>query len=327
MRCLVTGSAGFIGSHLVDRLIDEGHYVVGMDNLSTGRRENCKHLTGNKRFEFVNDDVAMLRKEKIFKEGFDWIFHLAGKADLIPSIENPGEYHRVNVNGTFMILQMARNFGCKKFIYAASSTCYGIPENFPTSEVDECHPEHPYGLTKYVGEQYVLHYGQVYKLPVVSLRLFNVYGMRARTSGTYGAVFGVFLSQIANKKPLTVVGDGTQRRDFTHVSDVVEAFVKAAESNHTGIFNVGSGNPHSINELIRLMGGVEIESLPWRPGEPKITYADTKKIYRLLRWVPQMKFEDGVRAMLRNLDIWKDAPLWDKESIKRATKDWMRYLS
>lgn len=328
MKALVTGSAGFLGSHLVDLLLDEGHEVMGLDDLSTGTRRNFVHLSGRKRFEFVNDDISRLRKEKIFRDGFDWIFHLAGKADLIPSIKNPGDYHSTNVNGTIAVLEMAKHFGCKKFLYAASSTCYGIPEEYPSSEEDELRPMHPYGLTKYVGEQYVMHWARVYKIPAISLRLFNVYGLRSRTNGNYGAVFGVFLSQLANNKAFTVVGDGKQKRDFTFVSDVARAFYQAAQSSFSHeIFNVGSGRPRSIMELVNLLNPVnEIEYLPKRPGEPDMTYADISKIKKLLKWEPLIEFEAGVEIMKRNCELWRGAPLWDKSSIQRATQDWFSHL-
>ncbi len=327
-KCLVLGGAGFIGSHLADRLIEDGHDVTVIDDLSTGKRENIVTLLKHKNFTMHREDLTSLTREKIFQKGFDWIFHLAGRADLIPSIKNPAEYHNVNVNGTLVALEMAKLFGCEKFVYAASSTCYGIPEEYPSSEEDDCYPEHPYGLTKHVGEQYVMHWAKVYKVPAISLRLFNVFGLRSRTNGNYGAVFGVFLSQLANNKPFTVVGDGTQKRDFVYVRDVVDAFVEVANSNFTReTFNIGSGRPRSINELVHLLNPVaEIEYLPKRPGEPEMTYADTSRIKKLLKWEPKTSFEEGVEIMRRNKDLWKNAPLWDKKSIQRATQSWFEHL-
>jgi UDP-glucose 4-epimerase len=185
---------------------------------------------------------------------------------------------------------------------------------------------YPYALTKYLGEQYVMHWAQVYKLPCVSLRLFNVFGPRSRTSGAYGAVFGVFLAQKISGKAFTVVGDGTQTRDFTFVADVVDAFATAAASDVSGeIFNVGSGDTYSVNRLVEQLGG-EVEYIPKRPGEPDCTFADTKKIQEALDWRPRVSFEEGVTVMLKNIELWRKAPVWSKDSIAEATEDWFEYL-
>lgn len=195
----------------------------------------------------------------------------------MPSIVNPEDYFQVNVEGTFRALQLSRELGVKRFLYAASSTCYGIPDTYPTPESAPCKPEHPYALTKLMGEEMVMHWQKVYQLPTLSLRLFNVYGPRSRTTGAYGAVFGVFLKQKLAGVPFTVVGDGTQTRDFTFVSDVASAFLAAAKSDAQGeIFNVGSGHSYAVNRLVELLGG-EKEFIPRRPGEPDCTFADTQK--------------------------------------------------
>ena len=177
--------------------------------------------------------------------GIDWVFHLAALADRDPSIEKPEAYFQSNVVGSFNVAKLSAENNVKRVVYAASSSCYGIPKSFPTSEDAGCDPKYPYALTKYLGEQIMMHWNSVYDLPVVCLRLFNVYGPRARTSGTYGAVFGVFLAQKLAGAPFTIVGDGTQTRDFTFVSDVCQAFLTAAESELAGeIMNVGSGNTY-----------------------------------------------------------------------------------
>jgi UDP-glucose 4-epimerase len=185
---------------------------------------------------------------------------------------------------------------------------------------------YPYAMSKYVGEQLALHWGQVYGLPVVSLRLFNVYGPRARTGGTYGAVFGVFLAQKLAGRPFTVVGDGEQTRDFTFVTDVAEAFVAAAASNLTHqVLNVGSGGTYSVNHLVELLGG-EVVHLPKRPGEPDCTFADTTRVRTLLGFAPKVAFADGVAIMLEKIADWRHAPVWDERSIAEATTTWFRYL-
>jgi UDP-glucose 4-epimerase len=323
---LVTGGAGFIGSHLVDRLLADGHDALVLDNFSTGRLENLKHHGKNPRLVIHRADISQHEEIAPFFEGIEWVFHLAALADIVPSIQRPLAYHKANVDGTLSVLEASRAAGVKRFVYAASSSCYGLPDVFPTPETAAIRPMYPYALTKYLGEQYVMHWQQTYRLPCLSLRLFNVFGPRARTSGTYGAVFGVFLAQKLAGKPLTVVGDGTQTRDFTFVSDVVNAFLTAASSEIQGeVFNVGSGDTYSINHLVELLQA-EAVHIPKRPGEPDCTFADTTKITRQLDWHPTVRFEDGVKIMLQQIDHWRDAPVWDPQSIAAATRDWFAHL-
>jgi UDP-glucose 4-epimerase len=326
MKCVVTGGAGFIGSHLVDRLLHDGHEVVAIDNFVIGRPENLSSHARSTRLKMVRADVTDLEAIRPHFDGIDWVFHLAALADIVPSIEAPIPYHRSNVDGTVNVLEAARYANIKRLVYAASSSCYGIPDVYPTPESAETRPMYPYALSKYLGEQCVIHWSKVYKLPAVSLRLFNVFGPRHRTTGTYGAVFGVFLAQKLAGKPFTVVGDGEQTRDFTFVSDVADAFVIAARSNISGeIFNVGSDNTYSVNRLVELLGGDKVH-IPKRPGEPDCTYADISKIRQMLQWKPKVRFEDGVAAMLGSISQWSDAPLWTVDKIADATKDWFRYL-
>ena len=327
MRALVTGGAGFIGSHLAERLLAEGHQVAVLDNLAAGRLKNLSHLRDREGLSVHRADVADLDSIRPFFEGVDWVFHLAALADIVPSIVSPLAYHRANVGGTASVLEASRGAKVRRFIYAASSSCYGFPKIFPTPETAEIRPQYPYALTKYVGEQYVLHWGRVYGLPVLSLRLFNVYGPRSRTSGAYGAVFGVFLAQKLHGEPFTVVGDGTQSRDFTFVSDVVEAMVMAARSDlRQEALNVGSGKTSAVNRLVELLGG-QVVHVPKRPVEPDRTHADISRIERLLGWQPRVSFEDGVRVMLENIEYWREAPLWTPEAIAEATRAWFQHLS
>jgi UDP-glucose 4-epimerase len=252
---------------------------------------------------------------------------MAALADVVPSIEAPRDYYEVNVSGTFNVLECSKEAGVKRFLYTASSSCYGIPENYPTSEDAPIQPQYPYALTKLLGEELVMHWEQVYKIPCLSLRLFNVYGPRARTTGTYGAVFGVFLTQKLNNKPMTVVGNGSQTRDFTFVKDVARAFLAGAESSVSGeIFNVGSGNHYSVNRIVELLSGDSV-NIPKRPGEPDCTFADTTKIEKMLRFKAETPFEEGVKQLLENIDDFREAPLWDPSSIEDATKTWFQYLS
>jgi UDP-glucose 4-epimerase len=326
MRCIVTGAAGFIGSHLVDDLLADGHSVLGIDDLSTGRTRNLAAASLNPAFQFLEKNIRHVSKDDLALGSCDWFFHLAGRADLVPSIVNPEDYFQVNVEGTFRVLQLARELGVKRFLYAASSTCYGIPDKYPTPETSHCKPEHPYALTKLMGEEMVMHWHRVYQLPAVSLRLFNVYGPRSRTTGAYGAVFGVFLRQKLAGVPFTVVGDGSQTRDFTFVSDVASAFVSTAKSNISGeIMNVGSGHTYAVNRLVELLSG-EKTYIPRRPGEPDCTFADTAKIRARVGWQPSVPLEQGVARMLEVIDDWRDAPLWNEQSIAQATADWFKHL-
>lgn len=323
---MVTGGAGFIGSHLVERLLHEGHNVTVLDNFSTGKPQNIAHLKSHPCLCVHRVDVADLGAVQPLLVGANWVFHLAALADIVPSIQRPLDYYRSSVTGTAAVVEASRLAGVQRFVYAASSSCYGIPDVYPTPETAEMRPQYPYALTKYLGEQLVMHWSRVYKLPSVSLRLFNVFGPRARTSGTYGAVFGVFLAQKLAGKPLTVVGDGKQTRDFTFVTDVAEAFITAARSDISGeVFNVGSGGTYSVNRIVELIEGRVIH-IPKRPGEPDCTFADTEKIGRLLGWKPRVSFEEGVRLMLENIDYWREAPVWDPETIEEATRDWFAYL-
>ncbi|MCE7505303.1 SDR family oxidoreductase [Polynucleobacter sp. IMCC30063] len=325
MRAIVTGGAGFIGSHLVDSLLKKNISVIVIDNLSTGNLNNIEHFKNN--IEFVNADIGESGSWQSKFKNIDWVFHLAALADIVPSIKNPDAYFQSNVIGTFNVLQASLASKVKKLIYSASSSCYGIPDKYPTPEDSKINPQYPYALTKRLGEELVMHWSQVYKLPAISLRFFNVYGPRSRTSGTYGAVLGVFLAQKLAGKPLTIVGSGEQTRDFTYVTDITSAIISAAESpiSHD-IFNVGSGSTISINSLAKLLSDNTVH-IPKRPGEPDNTYADIKRITSELNWTPKVNINSGIKLVLENIDYWKDAPVWTPESISDATRDWFKYLS
>ena len=326
---VVTGGAGFIGSHLVDRLLATGSRDVRViDNFSNGTRRNLEHHAGNARLEIVEADLADFAGARGLFDGAERVFHFAALADIVPSIEKPEAYFRANVDGTFNALRQSALAGVSRFLYAASSTCYGIPDEYPTSEAAPIRPQYPYALTKYLGEELVMHWARVYRLPAVALRMFNVYGPRARTGGTYGAVFGVFLAQLLAGEPLTIVGDGEQTRDFTYVTDVVDAFLVAARSDRSGeVYNVGSNGTYSINRLVELLGARKKIHIPKRPGEPDRTWADVTKIKRDLGWRATVSFEVGVRKMLENIDHWREAPLWTPEKIATATEAWFKHLS
>lgn len=299
---IVTGGAGFIGKHLVKALQQNGRNVRVIDLPYT------------------------IRRPFIFGHKVERVYHLAALSNIIPSINHPRDYYEVNVTGTFNVLEAARSAGCKQFIYAASASCYGDNPAYPTSEHAASNPCYPYALTKHLGEQIVMHWAKVYKMPCASLRLFNVYGRGSLTKTPYGAMFNTFLAQKANGKPLTIVGDGTQQRDFVHVSDVVKAFIMAGESSQSGIYNVGAGRPVSINQIADLIRGERVY-IPKRPGEPDITCADITKIKNDLKWEPTITIEQGIADMITHIDEWKDAKVWEPEGIKQETKQWFEALA
>ncbi len=325
MRSIVTGGGGFIGSHLCEKLIKAGHKVMVIDNFSVGKKGNLKKIK-NKITVFNKDIRDFNSINNIFKKA-DNVFHLAALADIVPSIENPDDYYSTNVTGTYNVLKASINNKVKRFIYSASSSCYGIPDKFPTDENSKISPEYPYALSKRLGEELVIHFAKIYNLNATSLRLFNVYGPKARTSGNYGAVFGVFLAQKIAKKPFTIVGNGNQTRDFTYISDVVDAMMTINKKKDLvgSVLNVGSGRTVSVNRIAKLLGGKKTK-IPKRPGEPDVTFANISKITKMTGWKPKISIENGVKLMLNHINDWKDAPVWTPKKIKKETKKWFFYL-
>ena len=325
-KYLVTGGCGFIGSHIVEEILkNKKNKVIVLDNLVSGKTTNLD--VKNKNLKFVKIDISKdtIKFEKYFK-GVDVVFHMAALADIVPSINNPKLYFSTNVTGTLNVLNACIKNNIKKLVYAASASCYGLPKSFPTNEKNKISLMYPYALTKKLGEDLVLHWSQVYKLNVTSLRLFNVFGTRSRTSGAYGAVFGVFLAQKINNKPLTIVGNGKQTRDFIYVKDVAKAFLKSSQMKKSGeIINIGSGKETSVNYIANMISNKKVY-IPKRPGEPDRSKADITKAKKLLKWKPKISIKDGVSELLSNIDKWKNAPVWNKKSISNATKVWFKYL-
>ncbi len=300
---IVTGASGFIGKHMVEALEAKGRNVYGIDAP----------------FD-IRQPVTLL-----FGEGeIDTIYHFAGLSNIVPSIKNPRDYYETNITGTFNMLEAARISGCKKFVYAASSGCYGKDPTSPINEYDDCDPAQPYALTKYMGEQLVTHYGKVYGMDVASLRIFNAYGPGCLTKTTCPSMLNIFLAQKANNKPLTIVGDGTQSRDWVYVSDVVEAFMLVAEKG-TGTYNLGTGTPITVNRIAKIIGG-ETVHIPERGGEPRCIYADSSRLARL-GWHPKTTIEEGLALMMENLDYWKDAKVFTADGIQEETNEWQKRLT
>jgi len=326
---VVTGGAGIIGSHMVDVLVGRGFDVRVIDNLVGGREANLAHHAQSGRVQIEERDIRSFVPGDALFDDARFVFHFAGIGDIVPSIEQPMEYMSANVQGSVHMLECARaangGNGVEKFVYAASSSCYGLAHT-PTDENHPLDPKYPYALSKYQGEQAAFHWHNVYRLPVNSIRIFNAYGIRSRTSGAYGAVFGVFLRQKLAGAPFTVVGDGTQSRDFLYASDVAEAFFAAAKTDVVGeIFNLGAGNPQTVNRLVEFLDG-EVVHIPERPGEPECTHADITKITSMLDWTPKVSFEEGVGRILENIEYWREAPLWEPDSIASATETWFKYM-
>lgn len=328
MHYLITGGCGFIGSHLCEELLsNKKNKVTIIDNLSSGNLNNIKNIINHPNLIFIKQN---LEEKKIIKyfNNIDCVMHLAALSDIIPSVTHPDQYFKSNVQATINLLEIMREKKIKKIIYAASSSCYGIPQKFPTNENSNIDTRYPYSFTKYIAEQSILHWSKVYNIKAVSLRLFNVYGPRVRTVGHYGAVFGVFLAQLANNYPLTIVGNGNQKRDFTYVTDVVKAFLLAARSNFVNyqIFNIGCGKPISIKKLVKILNPKKIKYLAKRPGEPRMTFACIKRAKKKLKWSPKISFEQGLMMMLKELKNWKKAPLWTEKKILVATKEWFKFI-
>ncbi len=298
-KSIVTGGAGFIGSNLVDHLVKIGHKVIVLDNFISGKRSNLSHHK-KKDVQIIKLDISKGKKLDKYFKGVDYVFHLAGLAEIIPSIKNPRNYFINNVLGTLNVIEAAKKVRIKKLIYAASSSCYGTPKNYPTSENEKIDTKHPYALTKFLGEELAMKYASIFNMPNISFRFFNVYGPRLNTSGQYGAVFSNFLTQKATKKPLTIVGQGKQTRDFIHVEDLTNAFVKVTKSSLVNkVYNLGSGKETSINKIASLFGGKKI-FIPKRPGDPDRSCANISKIKKDINWKPTITIEEGIKRLLKN---------------------------
>lgn len=298
-KSIVTGGAGFIGSNLVDRLITEGHQVIVLDNFISGSKKNLSHHS-KKNLKIIKIDISKNKKLYKYFKDVSYVFHLAGLAEIIPSIKNPRKYFINNTLGTLNVLEAAKKVRVKKFIYAASSSCYGSPKKFPTKENEKIDTKHPYAFTKFLGEEAVMNYANFFNMPNISCRFFNVYGPRLNTRGQYGAVFGNFLKQTQNKKPLTIVGNGNQTRDFIHVDDLTNAFIKLIRSKlRNKIYNLGSGKETSINKIASIIGGKKT-FIPKRPSEPNRSLASISKIKKDINWKPKISINDGVKKLFSN---------------------------
>lgn len=310
MKYTVIGGAGFIGSHLVDSLIEDNHEVIVFDNMSSGNPDNLN--TKAKHFHvdptYFNTDIA--NKIPVYREaishaaGSDVIFHLAARARVQPSIEDPIGTNRANVDSTLGALEFCKNIQARRFVYSASSSAYGDADVFPTPEDHPTNPKSPYGLQKLIGEHYCKVYSECYGMDTVSLRYFNVYGERAANDGAYALVMGTFFDQKLHGRPLTITGDGEQKRDFTYVLDVVNANILAAKCDQKfsgDVFNIGNGDNRTVNQIADLIGGKK-EYIEERM-EPKQTLADISKAKEVLGWEPSMSVEEWIPKYKKVLNI------------------------
>ena len=295
---LVTGGAGFIGSHLVDALIEKGHRVIVIDNLSTGKRENL-----NPKVKFFHLDLKDFEKIKPILKGVDFVFHLAAVPRIMPSILDPISAHQNNLTTTLNVLFASKEVKVKKLIYASSTSVYGNQENLPLKENMNPDPLSPYAVQKYTGELYCKIFSEIYRLNTVSLRYFNVFGPRMASEGDYASVVGIFLRQKRERKPLTIVGDGEQKRDFTYVKDVIRATILATEKDVGGgeVINICAGKSYSINQLAKIIGGPRV-NIPPRPGEIRESWGDNSKAKKILGWKPEYNLETGLREMIEKYE-------------------------
>ena len=300
-KAIVTGGAGFIGSNLVDKLINMGVEVHIIDDLSTGFKKNI-----NPKAIFHKMDISEIDSKHNYYEfkNTDVIFHCAALARVQPSIEDPVSFDKINIGGTLRLLKLAHDLKVKRFVYSASSSCYGNNKNFPTPETESTNPLSPYGLQKYVGEQYCKMFSEVYNLDTVSLRYFNVYGERMNLEGAYKLVIAIFADQMLKGKPLTINNNGEQRRDFTYVGDVVNANILAATHSKRldgEVFNIGNGDNYSVNELADMFGGKKQYGI--KVIEPLKTLADNSKAKLDLGWIPTGDLPTWIKKYKKDLGI------------------------
>lgn len=298
MKSLVTGGAGFIGSNLVDKLIELGHDVIVIDNEYSDIHEQ---FYWNDKAENYKYDIADYEKTRPLYDGVDYVFHLAAEARIQPAILNPIEAVRINAVGTCTVLQCSKEAGVKRVMYSSTSSAYGKnePPNIET-QYEDC--LNPYSVSKVAGEKLCKMYTELYGLPTIIFRYFNVYGERQPLRGQYAPVIGIFLRQCAEGNPLTIVGDGNQRRDFTYVGDVCQANILAAtkeiDFDYFGqVYNVGSGTNYSINQISRMISDDTTYIAP-RFGEARVSLANNQKLRKVFGWEPTMKLQDWINSHL-----------------------------
>ena len=303
MNVLITGGAGFIGSHLSENLKNDKRikkiYII--DNLISGSKKNISGILKDKKIKFIKQDIKNINKIKNYFKNVSVVFHLAGLVDVANSINNPLKYLKNNLLGTLNILECMKIYNVKKIIFAASSSCYGNAGKNSINESQKVEPESPYAYSKNSAEELIKLFSKINKTNFVSLRLFNVYGQRAKMTGNYASVISIFLRQKKNNKPLTIVGDGNQSRDFVHVLDVVEAFKKASFSkNKNKVYNIGTGKSETINKIAKIFGGKK-KFISKRAGDLRFSKAKISKVKKDLKWIPKKKLNKSIQELIKNL--------------------------
>lgn len=301
---MVTGGAGFISSHLTEELVKQGYHVVILDDLSTGKMENIEPLVNKENMEFVQGSITNLSLLQRLFQGVDYVFHQAAIPSVPRSIKQPQASHEVNITGTLNVLLAARDCDVKKVVYASSSSVYGDTPTLPKKEDMSPNPQSPYAVTKLAGEYYCHVFHQIYNLPTICLRYFNVYGPRQDPDSQYAAVIPLFITRVLQGKPPIIYGDGEQTRDFTFVKDVIKANILAAESDTSGVFNIGRGENVTINNLARTITSIIGKDLrpeyqPSRPGDVKHSLADISRA-RTIGFEPQYSLDKGLRETIRS---------------------------
>ena len=304
-KVIVTGGAGFIGSHLTDLLLSRGYHVIIIDDFSTGKMANIEPLLKNKKVDFIQGSITELPLLQNLFQGVDFVFHQAALSSVPRSIEDPLSTSKVNITGTLNVLLAARDNNVKKVIYASSSSVYGDTPTLPKREDMVSNPQSPYALTKLVGEYYCRVFHQIYGLPSICLRYFNVYGPRQDSDSQYAAVIPIFIAKLSQDKPPIIYGDGEQTRDFTFVKDVIQANIIGAESDACGVFNIGRGENSTLNDLaktiINLVGkDLQSEYQPPRVGDVRDSLADISKA-RAIGYEPQYSLDKGLRETIKGL--------------------------
>ena len=326
MKVLVTGGAGFIGSHLSRRLLEEGHAVWVVDNEATGRHENV-----SPRASFIHADVTRVAElEPVFAGGLDAVCHIAGQVSIIRSFTDPVTDLRTNTEGTLNVLRLCLQYRVPRLVHASSMTVYGNTPTLPTPETEPCRPNSYYGITKYAAECYVHATGErtdlAFPLHVTSLRMYSVYGPGQPLDNPYQGVLGIFLGNVLRGEPITIYGDGEQSRDFVHVEDIVRGWIQTLDNpaSYGKVMNLGSGRALTINELANravaafgyLPGEYEIVHAPGRPGEQRAVLADIRRASAILGWEPRVAFETGLEDTVRWIPQEQRAPVREERGAQ-----------
>ena len=322
---LITGGAGFLGSHLVDLLMKNDFHVKVMDNFSNGSRENLKQWEKSPRFEVKEMDIYDLEENDSFFQGLDYIFHLAGIEDSLTSLKDPIRFMNTNVIGSAKVMNAAKQSKLKKFVFAGSSASYGIP-NTPTLESDGTGPLTPSGLSKLQAEEVCFHWGEVFDIPVTAARIYNAYGPRCLHRQHSGQLFSIWMKQKLSGEPLSIFGKGEEKQDFIYCTDVANAlYTLALEGEDGEFYNVGSGKPVSLSEFASMISE-KINCMDTLEGKAIETWADLGKIEFKTSWAPKVPLEKGLEFSLQVINDWEKATNFSQEKLDKYQKEWKSFF-